>query len=116
LINRNGISAYYTYNLEVSPTLNQNFTLQDTTVVSANTVFSTSSTTFGYNYVTPFKTDVRNGVKFGLNSGDTGTIIIPPLSAVSLGVYVDNGSGTTTFGNAIIRLTEAGALYTAYLI
>jgi hypothetical protein len=108
--NLSGISAIYSYNLKISPTAPQSFTMQDNTVTSASTIFSTSA----YTNTLPLPQDVRSGYTYGFLSGLTGTCVIPPSQSVSVGVKVDNGSGVTTSGTSINRIIEAGAMYASF--
>jgi hypothetical protein len=108
--NLSGISAIYSYNLKISPTVPQSFTMQDNTVTSASTIFSTSAHT----NTLPLPQDVRSGYTYGFLSGLTGTCVIPPSQSVSVGVKVDNGSGVTTSGTSINRIIEAGAMYASF--
>jgi hypothetical protein len=105
------VSPYYGFNLKCSPTANQNYIFQDTSATSANTTFSTSAYTYGI----PSTSDVRSGVKYGYLSGLTGTMIIPPFSAVSVGIPVDNGSGGVTYGTAITGIRDIGNMLGGYI-
>jgi hypothetical protein len=105
------VSPYFGYNIKCSPTNNQNYTFQDTSVSSANTLFSTSAYTYGI----PSTSDVRSGVKYGYLSGLTGTMVIPPFSAVSVGIPVDNGSGGVAYGTAITSIRDIGNMLGGYI-
>jgi hypothetical protein len=107
----NFIVPYYAYNVRCSPTSDQNYIIQDTSVLSANTVFSTS----GYTYGIPATSDVRSGVKYGYLSGLTGTMVIPPFSAVSVGIPVDNGLGGVAYGTAITSIRDIGNMLGGYI-
>lgn len=59
---------------------------------------------------TPVITDVRDGVSYA--SGTlTGTLKVPPSTAVSVGVPVDN-----TVGTAMISISDMGALLSSYVV
>lgn len=69
----------------------------DLTLVDASTGF-------------PANGDVRNGVSYASGS-QVGTLIVPPASAVAVGVPVDNTNGT-----AMIDINQMGALITSFKI
>jgi hypothetical protein len=54
--------------------------------------------------------DVRDGITYA-SSTLTGTLKVPPVSAVSVGVPTDN-----TVGTAVITITDMGALLASYVI
>jgi hypothetical protein len=59
----------------------------------------------------PSISDVRTGSTYGPSGELTGTLNVPPASAVAVGVPVDNTTGT-----AIINVADMGALLTSFKI
>ena len=59
---------------------------------------------------TPIETDVRDGVSYA-SGALTGTLKVPPSTAVSVGVPTDN-----TVGTAMISITDMGALLSSYVV
>jgi hypothetical protein len=59
----------------------------------------------------PSISDVRSGSTYGPAGELTGTLNVPPASAVAVGVPVDNSTGT-----AIINVADMGALLTSFKI
>lgn len=57
----------------------------------------------------PANTNVRNGTIYGASNELTGTLNVPPIGSVAVGVPVDN-----TVGTAIISITDMGALLASY--
>ena len=120
MVSVSGNTPFYGFNIKCSPfsatsfsSNQQNYIIQDTSVSSADTTFSTSAYTYGM----PDVSNVKSGVKYGYLSGFTGTMIIPPYSAVSVGFLVDNGSGTgiTSGGTAITSIRDIGNMLSGYL-
>lgn len=62
----------------------------------------------GVNLGNPATTDVRDGVTYA-SGALTGTLKVPPSTAVSVGVPVDN-----TVGSAVVTVTDLGALLASY--
>jgi hypothetical protein len=83
-----GIFPISVHRLRISPSTSISFRLQDTT--NANRFMYTSAQNIGQ----AATNDVRTGVVYGPNNDYTGTCAVPPAGAVSLGVPVDNTTGT----------------------
>ena len=120
IVSVNGNTPFYGFNIKCSPfsatsfsSNQQNYIIQDTSVSSANTTFSTSAYTYGM----PNTSDVRYGIKYGYLSGLTGTMVIPPFSAVSVGFSVDDGTGIggVNYGTAITSIRDIGNMLAGYI-
>lgn len=76
----------------------------------ATDVVGTDKTLYsaGVNLGNPATTDVRDGVTYA-SGALTGTLKVPPSTAVSVGVPVDN-----TVGSAVVTVTDLGALLASY--
>lgn len=72
----------------ISPSTSISFRLQDTT--NANRFMYTDAQSIGQ----AAEADVRSGIVYGPANDYTGTCAVPPAGAVSLGVPVDNTTGT----------------------
>jgi hypothetical protein len=83
-----GIFPLSVNRLRISPSANMSIRFQDTN--NANRFLYTSAQSTGQ----ATKSDVRSGIIYGPNNDYTGTCAVPPPAAVSLGVPVDNTTGT----------------------
>ena len=88
VLTKNGIVAYYSFKINISPTAAQQFTFQDTS--NANRLIATSNISPG----APGIADVRFGTVYGSSSEYTGTLIVPSPSNVRKGVSTDATVGT----------------------
>jgi hypothetical protein len=77
-----------------------------TDVVTTNKTLYSAGTALG----NPTPTDVRNGVTYA-DGALTGTLKVPPTSAVSVGVPVDN-----TVGSGVFTIADMGALLASYVV
>jgi len=105
IINTNDYNAYYGYLLQVGNSNTINYTIQSAS--GSNRVLSSTSSS---NNV-PQTRDVRLGTQFGSSNELTGTLAVPTASSVSLGVAVDNTTGT-----AILNVNDVGALLAGFII
>ena len=83
-----GIFPLSVQRLRISPSTSISFRLQDTT--NANRFMYTDAQSIGQ----AAEADVRSGIVYGPANDYTGTCAVPPAGAVSLGVPVDNTTGT----------------------
>ena len=110
VLTKNGIVAYYSFKINISPSAAQTFTFQDTSNV--NRLIATSNISPG----APGISDVRFGTVYGSSSEYTGTLRVPNPNTVSLGVLTDNTTGTLImtpadfWGVASSGLTTAGSI------
>jgi hypothetical protein len=84
----NGFYPIWTTIFKISPSANMSIRFQDTN--NANRFMYTSAQSTGQ----ATESDVRLGIIYGPNNDYTGTCAVPPAGAVSLGVPVDNTTGT----------------------
>jgi hypothetical protein len=83
-----GIFPLSVQRLRIPPSANMSIRFQDTN--NANRFMYTSAQSTGQ----ATESDVRLGIIYGPNNDYTGTCAVPPAGAVSLGVPVDNTTGT----------------------
>jgi hypothetical protein len=103
LINSNAVNAAWHSNLQLIGTT-QYLQAKDATL--NNKFLYSPGTVLG----NPPTTDVRDGVSYA-GGALTGTLKVPPAEAVSVGVPVDNTTGT-----AMISIQDMGALLSSYVV
>jgi hypothetical protein len=108
-----GIMAVYAPQLFLADTSSVHWTFTTSDLLTDRTLYS-ADTLPGQ----PAESDVRKGTVYGPSSELTGTLAVPPASAVGVGVPVDNTVGTAAVTTAAIQaaltsqgLTEARAGY-----
>jgi len=103
IINSIYTSAIYAYNIQLIGT-GQSWELKDE-LGNSKPLYSP-----GTDLGNPAITDVRQGTTYASGSL-TGTLKVPPVNAVSVGVPTDN-----TVGTAVIDINDMGALLASYVI
>jgi len=88
--------------LGITPNSSMVFRMATNTGAAYN-FYPVGSTALG----TPATTDVRNGVVYA-SGALTGTLVVPPVTAVTVGVTYDNGTLGTAQNTAASFLTELG--------
>lgn len=99
----NGIMAVFAPNIKLLNAGTSQWQFATDVVGTDKTLYSA-----GVNLGNPPTTDVRDGVSYA-SGALTGTLKVPPSTAVSVGVPVDN-----TVGSAVVTVTDLGALLASY--